>query len=170
MRAAAAAAAAAARCLPVHRCSMHVNCDMLRSIMQHAPSWASLHRPPAARCRGGAAAQQPSSQPKCSPRHSRRLERVWASSSQEAEQAKGARSPPPPLPLPNVSPPSLPEASPFLHPEHPAVMQQVEASATLIDDMIQEVARDLFLDAAVTHVMGEHGRLFALQQTYIRLH
>lgn len=33
-------------------------------------------------------------------------------------------------------------------------MQQVEASATLIDDMIQEVARELFLDAAVRHVMG----------------
>lgn len=34
-------------------------------------------------------------------------------------------------------------------------MQQVEASAVLIDEMIQEVARELFLDAAVAHVMGE---------------
>lgn len=37
--------------------------------------------------------------------------------------------------------------------EQAKVMQQVEASAVLIDEMIQEVARELFLDAAVAHVM-----------------
>lgn len=83
-----------------------------------------------------------------------------AASSQEAEQAKGASA------AAAAAAAATAAASHVLHPmpalspppccaHRRAVMQQVEASATLIDDMIQEVARELFLDVAVSHVMGK---------------
>ena len=70
------------------------------------------------------------------------------------------RPPPPPPPPPCLCLSCsalhlMPALSPLSCCAHRrAVMQQVEASATLIDDMIQEVARELFLDAAVSRVMG----------------
>ncbi len=54
---------------------------------------------------------------------------------------------------------SAPE--PCLPPHAPpcclAVLRQVEASAAVIDEMMGEISREMFLGAAVAHVTGESG-------------